>query len=184
MFRTATWKANHKLAKSIADKGFYEFRRQLEYKCQWYSCELVVVVRFFPLSKTCSNFGHVQDMPLNVRIYDCPVCGISIDCDLNASINLRNAVGSTLNACGWVTADGLSWTRKYSRFTIELRQVFLAVKVFQGKNVSFLFKITININLLLYVMLCISFIEHLYQFYRAEVIFYPTLAKNAPLFEC
>ena len=120
MFRTATWKANHKLAKSIADKGFYEFRRQLEYKCQWYSCELVVVVRFFPLSKTCSNFGHVQDMPLNVRIYDCPVCGISIDCDLNASINLRNAVGSTLNACGWVTADGLSWTRKYSRFTIEL----------------------------------------------------------------
>ena len=116
MFRTATWKANHKLAKSIADKGFYEFRRQLEYKCQWYSCELVVVVRFFPLSKTCSNFGHVQDMPLNVRIYDCPVCGISIDCDLNASINLRNAVGSTLNACGWVTADGLSWTRKYSRF--------------------------------------------------------------------
>ncbi|NEP71180.1 MULTISPECIES: RNA-guided endonuclease TnpB family protein [Okeania] len=92
--------ANHKLAKSIADQGFYEFRRQLEYKCEWYGSELVVVDRFFPSSKTCSNCGHVQDMPLNVRTYDCPECGLSIDRDLNASINLRDAVGLTVNACG------------------------------------------------------------------------------------
>ncbi|NEP89506.1 MAG: IS200/IS605 family element transposase accessory protein TnpB [Okeania sp. SIO2C2] len=92
--------ANHKLAKSIADQGFYEFRRQLEYKCQWYGSELVVVDKFFPSSKTCSNCGHVQDMPLSLRTYDCPDCGLSIDRDLNASINLRNAVGSTVNACG------------------------------------------------------------------------------------
>ncbi|WP_255502705.1 RNA-guided endonuclease TnpB family protein [Okeania sp. KiyG1] len=92
--------ANHKLAKSIADQGFYEFRRQLEYKCQWYGSELVVVDRFFPSSKTCSNCGHVQDMSLSLRTYDCPECGISIDRDLNASINLRNAVGLTVNACG------------------------------------------------------------------------------------
>ncbi|NES69134.1 MAG: IS200/IS605 family element transposase accessory protein TnpB [Okeania sp. SIO2D1] len=91
--------ANHKLAKSIADQGFYEFRRQLKYKCQWYGSELVVVDRFFPSSKTCSNCGHVQDMPLHLRTYDCPDCGLSIDRDLNASINLRNAVGSTVNAC-------------------------------------------------------------------------------------
>ncbi len=84
---------NHKLAKSIADQGFYEFRRQLQYKCQWYGCDLVVVDRFFPSSKTCSNCGHVQDMPLSFRTYDCPDCGLSIDRDLNASINLRNAVG-------------------------------------------------------------------------------------------
>ncbi|NEP85655.1 MAG: IS200/IS605 family element transposase accessory protein TnpB [Okeania sp. SIO2C2] len=71
--------ANHKLAKSIADQGFYEFRRQLEYKTHWYGSELVVVDRFFPSSKTCSNCGHVQDLPLNVRTYDCPDCGISID---------------------------------------------------------------------------------------------------------
>ncbi len=85
--------ANHKLAKSIADQGFYEFRRQLEYKTHWYGSEVVVVDRFFPSSKTGSNCGHVQDMPLNVRTYDCRDCGISIDRDLNASINLRNAVG-------------------------------------------------------------------------------------------
>ncbi|NEQ71718.1 MAG: IS200/IS605 family element transposase accessory protein TnpB [Okeania sp. SIO2C9] len=92
--------ANHKLAKLIADQGFYEFRRQLGYKCQWYGSDLVVVDRFFPSSKTCSNCGHVQDMPLNQRTYDCPECGLSIDRDLNASINLRNAVGSTVNVCG------------------------------------------------------------------------------------
>ncbi len=92
--------ANHKIAKSIADQGFYEFRRQLEYKCQWYGSELVVVDRFFPSSKTCCRCGHVQDMPLSVRTYDCPDCGLSIDRDLNASINLRNAVGLTVNACG------------------------------------------------------------------------------------
>ena len=92
--------ANHKLAKSIADQGFYEFRRQLEYKTHWYGSELVVVDRFFPSSKTCSNCGHIQDMPLNLRTYNCPDCGISIDRDLNASINLRDAVGLTVNACG------------------------------------------------------------------------------------
>ncbi len=104
--------ANHKLAKSIADQGFYEFRRQLEYKTLAYGSELVVVDRFFPSSKTCSNCGHVQDMPLNVRTYDCPDCGISIDRDLNASINLRNAVGLTVNACGRSAADGSGGSRK------------------------------------------------------------------------
>ncbi len=104
--------ANHKLAKSIANQGFYEFRRQLEYKCEWYSSELVVVDRFFPSSKTCSNCGHVQDMPLNVRTYECSDCGISIDRDLNASINLRNAVGLTVDACGRSAADSSGGSRK------------------------------------------------------------------------
>ncbi|NEQ77024.1 MAG: transposase [Okeania sp. SIO2C9] len=73
---------------------------ELEYKCQWYGSELVVIDRFFPSSKTCSNCGHVQDMPLELRTYDCKKCGLSIDRDLNASINLRDAVGLTVNACG------------------------------------------------------------------------------------
>ncbi len=104
--------ANHKLAKSIADQGFYEFRRQLEYKTHWYGSELVVVDRFFPSSKTCSNCGHVMDMPLSVRTFDCPECGVSIERDLNASINLRDAVGLTVNACGRSAADSSGISRK------------------------------------------------------------------------
>ncbi len=76
-----------------ADQGFYEFRRQLEYKCEWYGCDLIVVNRFYPSTKTCSSCGYVKDMPLNLRTYDCPECGLSLDRDLNASINLRDAVG-------------------------------------------------------------------------------------------
>ncbi|MGD1716030.1 zinc ribbon domain-containing protein [Dapis sp. BLCC M172] len=96
----------------MANQGFYEFRRQLEYKCQWYSSELVVVDRFFPSSKTCSNCGHVQDMPWHLRTYDCPEFGLSIHRDLNASINLRDAVGLTVNACGRSAADSSGRNRK------------------------------------------------------------------------
>ena len=48
---------NHKLAGAISDMGFYEVRRQLEYKCKLYGSKLVVVDRWFPSSKTCSNCG-------------------------------------------------------------------------------------------------------------------------------
>ncbi|MEO6862834.1 MAG: transposase [Microcoleus sp.] len=82
--------ANDKLAGAIADLGFYEFKRQLTYKCQMYGASLVLVDQWFPSSKTCSNGGHKQDMSLNVRIYECPSCGRSIDRDLNASINILN----------------------------------------------------------------------------------------------
>ncbi|OAV63502.1 transposase, IS605 OrfB family [Bacteroidales bacterium Barb6] len=59
---------NHKLTKSIADASWPEFRRQLEYKCEWYGRELRVINRFSPTSKTCSSCGHiVSEMPLNVR---------------------------------------------------------------------------------------------------------------------
>ncbi len=53
--------SNHKLAKAVADMGFYEFRRQLEYKCELYASELIVVDRWFPSSKTCSNCGTVKE---------------------------------------------------------------------------------------------------------------------------
>ena len=80
--------ANHKLAGAISDLGFYEFKRQLNYKCLMYGATLVLVDQWFPSSKTCSNCGSKKDMPLSVRIYDCPVCGISIERDLNASLNI------------------------------------------------------------------------------------------------
>jgi putative transposase len=85
--------ANHKLAKAIADMGFYEFRRQLEYKCELYGSEMVVVDRWFPSSKTCSNCGTKKEtLSLSERVFHCDHCGLEIDRDLNASINLEKAV--------------------------------------------------------------------------------------------
>lgn len=84
--------ANHKLAKAIADMGFYEFRRQLEYKCQLYGSELVVVDRWFPSSKTCSNCETKKEtLSLEERVFHCFRCGFECDRDLNASINLEKA---------------------------------------------------------------------------------------------
>lgn len=81
---------NHKLAKSIQDASFYEIKSQLEYKCEWNNKYFVQIGRFEPSSKTCSSCGNKQDMPLNLRTYNCPSCSLEIDRDLNASINIRN----------------------------------------------------------------------------------------------
>jgi len=81
---------NHKLANAIADGGLHEFRRQLVYKCGWYGCVLTVVDRFYPSSKLCSCCGNKkEDLKLSDRMYHCDKCGLTIDRDLNASINLR-----------------------------------------------------------------------------------------------
>ncbi|NMG22008.1 RNA-guided endonuclease InsQ/TnpB family protein [Brasilonema bromeliae] len=82
--------ANHKLAKSIQDMGFFEFRRQLTYKCELYGSKLVVVDRWFPSSKTCSHCGSKKEtLTLNERVFECSHCGFVIDRDLNAAINLK-----------------------------------------------------------------------------------------------
>jgi putative transposase len=85
--------ANHKLAKAIADMSFYEFRRQLTYKCELYGSELVVIDRWFPSSKTCSECGTIKEtLSLSKRVFKCDHCGFECDRDLNASINLEKAV--------------------------------------------------------------------------------------------
>lgn len=81
---------NHKLAGAISDCGFFEFKRQLEYKTQWYGSKLCLVDRWFPSTQLCSSCGAKQPMPLSQRQYDCSSCNLSIDRDLNASINLLN----------------------------------------------------------------------------------------------
>ena len=81
--------ANHKLAAALADLGMYEFKRQLTYKCQLYGALLIVADRFFPSSKTCSCCGHIQDMPLQERVFNCSNCGMSIERDLNAARVLK-----------------------------------------------------------------------------------------------
>lgn len=81
---------NHKLAKSISDVGMGEFRRQLEYKAEWYGRQIVIVDRYFPSSKLCSCCGQVKEkLELSERVYKCD-CGLEIDRDLNAAINLAN----------------------------------------------------------------------------------------------
>lgn len=80
---------NHKLASAILDGGFYEFRRQLGYKCAWYGSMLTVTDRCYASSKTCSCCGSVnKDLRLSDRIYRCGGCGFEMDRDLNASKNL------------------------------------------------------------------------------------------------
>lgn len=93
---------NHKLASAILDSGFYEFRRQLTYKCAWYSSKLTVVDRFFPSSKQCSCCESIKStLRLSDRTYKCDNCDLEIDRDLNAAINLRNkAVSYIASACG------------------------------------------------------------------------------------
>ncbi len=82
---------NHKLANAISDSGFYEFRRQLEYKTKWYGSKLFIIDRFFPSSKTCSCCGNIKEkLKLSQRTYECENCGLSIDRDLNAAININN----------------------------------------------------------------------------------------------
>lgn len=82
---------NRHLSKAIAQQKFYEFIRQMKYKCQFNGIEFVQVDRFYPSSKTCSCCGNVKkDLKLKDRVYKCDKCGLEIDRDLNASINLAN----------------------------------------------------------------------------------------------
>lgn len=83
---------NHKLAKSIADASFFEFNRQLEYKARWNYKLISRIDRFYPSSQLCSKCGNKssQTKDLGVRTYKCEKCGLEIDRDYNASINILN----------------------------------------------------------------------------------------------
>jgi putative transposase len=80
---------NHYLAQAIADVGMYEFRRQLQYKGQWYGCAILLADRFFASTKRCSQCGSERDVSLAERVYCCEACGQVMDRDLNAAINLE-----------------------------------------------------------------------------------------------
>lgn len=82
---------NKKLSKSIQEQLFYEFKRQVEYKCALSGIKFILVDRFYPSSKTCSKCGHIKgNLSLTDRVFICDECGYIIDRDLNASINLKN----------------------------------------------------------------------------------------------
>jgi putative transposase len=97
---------NRRLARVISDCGWREFRRQLEYKCEWYGRELAVIDRWYPSSKTCSACGHLlAELSLGTRHWTCPSCRTWHDRDMNAAKNilaagLAVAQGSLGDACG------------------------------------------------------------------------------------
>lgn len=84
---------NRHLSKAIQEQCFYEFIRQMRYKCEWNGIEFIQVGRFYPSSKTCSCCGSLKpDLKLSDRTYRCDECGAVIDRDYNAAINLSRYV--------------------------------------------------------------------------------------------
>ncbi len=94
--------ANRRLARSVADQGFREFRRQLEYKAAMRGGIVAAADRWFASSKTCSRCGYRLDaLPLSARRWTCPACACGHDRDVNAALNLEKyAASSAVSACG------------------------------------------------------------------------------------
>jgi putative transposase len=91
---------NHHLARAISDAAWRQMRAMLEYKCESYGRDLIVIGRWYPSSKTCSACGHAaSSLPLAVREWECVNCGVRHDRDINAAVNIR-AAGVAVLACG------------------------------------------------------------------------------------
>jgi putative transposase len=94
------------LSRSVADVGWGTFLRMLEYKARWYGATLIVVPRSFPSTRLCSSCGHLHGkMPLSQRVFRCQACGLEMDRDLNAALNLRayglaHLTGPTASSAG------------------------------------------------------------------------------------
>jgi putative transposase len=106
---------NHRLAQAIGDVGLYEFKRQLLYKASWYGSRVLLADRWEPSSKRCSGCGWLDaDLTLADRTFQCEQCGLVLDRDLNAAINLAKLAGSSSdsrNACGVAGAGAGSGPR-------------------------------------------------------------------------
>ena len=82
---------NKHLAKAVQDQGFYEFRRETEYKAEALGIPVIIADRYYPSSKTCARCGHVKkDLKLSERTFHCPSCGQTIDRDFQAALNLKH----------------------------------------------------------------------------------------------
>ena len=99
--------SNRHLSRSVSDMGFFEFRRQLDYKARDTGSLVVMADRWFASSKTCSDCGwKLEELPLSVRSWTCPNCGAEHERDVNAAKNLKEyAVSSTVSACGEEGSD-------------------------------------------------------------------------------
>jgi putative transposase len=102
---------NHTLAKAIADVGWGELVRQLQYKASWYGRAVVAIDKFYPSSKRCSACGHLLgSLTLDVRQWTCPECGVVHDRDVNAALNIK-AAGLAVYASGEVVRPGRAKAR-------------------------------------------------------------------------
>ncbi|MEO9028907.1 MAG: RNA-guided endonuclease TnpB family protein [Ktedonobacteraceae bacterium] len=98
---------NHRLAKAISDVGWSAFVSQLEYKAAWYGRNVVKIDRWYPSSKRCSNCGHMLDsLPLEVRQWTCPACGVTHDRDSNAAKNVHAAGLAVFEGSGEAVRPG------------------------------------------------------------------------------
>ena len=99
--------SNRHLSRSVSDMSFFEFRRQLDYKARDTGSLVVIADRWFASSKTCSYCGwKLEELPLSVRSWTCPNCGVEHERDVNAAKNLKEyAVSSTVSACGEEGSD-------------------------------------------------------------------------------
>jgi putative transposase len=106
---------NHHLAQAIGDVGFGEFKRQLLYKAAWYGSRVLLADRWEPSSKRCSGCGWIdEELTLSTRTFHCQECGLGLDRDLNAAINLVELAGSSSdsqNACGVASSGARSRPR-------------------------------------------------------------------------
>jgi putative transposase len=97
---------NEHLAKAIADVGWGELIRQLQYKASWYGRAVVAIDKWYPSSKRCHACGHLLDsLPLDVRQWTCLECGVVHDRDTNAALNIK-AAGLAVYACGEAVRPG------------------------------------------------------------------------------
>ncbi|WP_236031757.1 transposase [Ktedonospora formicarum] len=102
---------NGKLSQAISDVGWSEFVAQLDYKAHWYGRTLVKIDKWYPSSKRCFDCGHVLDsLPLEIRSWTCPACGVHHDRDVNAAKNMV-AAGQAVLACGESVRPGAVKTK-------------------------------------------------------------------------
>jgi putative transposase len=127
---------NHHLAQAISDVGWGAFRRQLTYKAAWYGCRVVVASRWEPSSKTCSSCAWVDaNLTLADRVFHCEACGLVLDRDVNAAINLAQLADSSpdnLNACGG-ESTGMGRTAQVKRSSAKQEPDTFSAPVEDGK---------------------------------------------------
>ncbi|WP_084523915.1 RNA-guided endonuclease InsQ/TnpB family protein [Nocardia inohanensis] len=122
--RVSNMVKNHNVARAISDASWREFRTMLEYKASWYGRTVVVVDRWYPSSKLCSNCGNTaESIPLQIRTWTCGSCGSKHDRDVNAARNIL-AAGSAVTVCG----DGVRPLRRIPDGQSSMKQKTLARK--------------------------------------------------------